>query len=282
MTSTDSTSTFEDAIDVHVHLMPPQLLEAIRTALHREVGWSFSHPTDRTSIERQLRAAGVSRYFALPYAHKPDMAADLNEWVLAEASRSEMAVPFATVHGDDDVGQVVRTAFDEGARGLKFQCPVQQCGPTDPRLEPAFELAAEYNRPILFHAGTAPHYETSPHVGAGQFEAFLESYPDVRACGTHMGAHEFDAFLSLAREYENAFLDTSFAMSAAAEQYMGVDPRTVPDDAFEELAESIMYGSDYPNIPHRYEAERADLIDRDLTHETYRELFRRSAERFLG
>lgn len=56
----------------------------------------------------------------LPYAHKPDIAADLNDWLLEEASNSEMCIPFATVHPADDVRAVVETAFKNGACGLKF------------------------------------------------------------------------------------------------------------------------------------------------------------------
>ena len=272
---------FAPAIDGHVHLMPDRLMRAIRDALTAEAGWSFAHPTDREAMEAALSAAGVDRYLALPYAHRPDMAADLNEWVLGRAAESEMAVPFATVHGDDDVADVVEAAFAEGARGLKFQCPVQECGPADPRLDPAFELAAAYDRPILFHAGTAPHFEDSPHVGVGQFETFLDSYPEVRAACAHMGAFETDAFLALARDHENAFLDTSFVTSTAASEYVGSTVE-IEDDAFEALSESIFYGSDYPNIPSPYAAERAGLLDRELSTATLRDLFGRTAERFLG
>jgi predicted TIM-barrel fold metal-dependent hydrolase len=275
---------FAHAVDVHVHLMPDRLMAAIREALRAEAGWEFPHPTDRAGVEATLAAAGVERYVALPYAHRPGIAADLNDWVLARAAESEMAVPFATVHGDDDVGPVVERAFEAGARGLKFQCPVQECGPADPRLDPAFELAAEYDRPILFHAGTAPMFEDSPHVGADQFEQFLHSYPGVRAAAAHMGTFEHEAFLDLVREHDNAFLDTSFAMSTATAENETVqfDPAEIPDATLEELSGRIMYGSDYPNIPHDYGAERAGLLARGLTHGTVRDLFARTAERFLG
>lgn len=275
-------SPFAPATDVHVHLMPDRLMAAIRRSLAEQADWSIDHPTDRAGIERVLRESGVARYFALPYAHKPGMAADLNEWVLARTSDSEMAVPFATVHGDDDVSAVVREAFDAGAMGLKFQCPVQQCGPADPRLEPAFELAATFDRPILFHAGTAPMFADSPHVGADQFESFLEAYPEVRAACAHMGTYEHEAFLDLVREYDSAFLDTSFAMSTAAPDYMDFDPVEVTDGTIEELSSRIMYGSDYPNIPHEYADERAGLLARGLSTDTCRDLFHRTAERFLG
>lgn len=272
----------EGAVDAHVHLMPDRLMAAVRGALRDEAGWTFDHPTDRTAMERELRSAGVARYVALPYAHEPGMARDLNRWVLDRAAESEMAVPFATVHADDDVAAVVRDAFEAGARGLKFQCPVQGSGPADPRLDPAFELAADYDRPITFHAGTAPMFEDSPHVGADAFESFLASYPEVRACAAHMGAFEVDRFLVLARDHDQAFLDTTMALSPHTPEYLGSDPTAVDDADLEALAGSVMYGSDYPNLPYPYRAERAGLLDRDLSPDAYRALFRDAAERFLG
>ncbi len=275
--------TIEDpAIDAHVHLLPEGLLEAIRRALHEQAGWTFDHPTTREGIERGLRGAGVERYVALPYAHEPGIAADLNEWVRERAADSDMAIPFATVHGDDDVRTVVREAFEGGARGLKFQCPVQECGPADPRLDPAFELAAEYDRPILFHAGTAPLFEDSPHVGADQFAEFIESYPEVCVCAAHMGADEVETFIEFAREHEEVFLDTTMALSPRSPEFLGFDPATIADETLAELSDSIMYGTDYPNLPYSYEAERTGLCSRDLPESARRDIFGRTAERFLG
>ena len=272
----------DGATDVHVHLMPDRLLDAIRGALHEAAGWEFPHPTDRDAIEAELRAHGVDRYCALPYAHKPEIAAELNDWVLERAAESELCVPFATVHGQDDVRAVVREAFEGGARGLKLQCPVQGVAPDDPRLDPAFELAAEYDRPILFHAGTAPMFRDSPHVGVDAFRSFLESYPEVRGCAAHMGAFETEAFVATVREHDNAFLDTCFAMSTAVGDYMSFDPDSVDDAVFEDLAGRVMYGSDYPNIPHPYRAEYEGLLARDLSSSARAALFGGAAERFLG
>jgi predicted TIM-barrel fold metal-dependent hydrolase len=275
-------SRFRGATDCHVHLMPARLMAAIRDSLHDAAGWEFPHPVDRESMEAFLRGHGVERYCALPYAHKPDIARELNEWVLARGAESEMCVPFATVHGEDEVRDVVREAFEAGARGLKFQCPVQRCGPADPRLDPAFELAAEYDRPILFHAGTAPMFEDSPHVGVDQFRQFCESYPEVRACSAHMGTFEHEQFFDVLRDHENAYLDTCFAMSAAAPRSMDFEPSAVGDEIFEEFAGRIMYGSDYPNIPHEYADERRHLLSRELSDDAFESLFRGTAEAFLA
>ncbi|MFC6990230.1 amidohydrolase family protein [Haloplanus sp. GCM10025708] len=276
------TPPFAPAIDAHVHVLPERLLAAVRNALNDEAGWEFAHPTDREAIEAVLHEAGVERYVSLPYAHRSGVAADLNEWVRARAEESEMLIPFATVHPDDDVADVVYDALEAGARGLKFHCPVQRCPPDDPRLDPAYELAADFDRPVLFHAGTAPMFRGDSAVGPVPFESFVASFPDVRACCAHMGAYDVEEFLAIADDYDSVFLDTTFAMSSAAERYMDFDPGTVADDRIEELSDSIMYGSDFPNIPYDYAAERDHLLSRDLSEATYRDVFRRTAERFLG
>ena len=278
----DPDPRFEGATDCHVHLMPGRLMTAIRGALNDAAGWEFPHPVDRAGIEAVLCAHGVERYIALPYAHKPGIASGLNEWVLDAAADSAMAVPFATVHGDDEVGAVVREAFEAGARGLKFQCPVQECGPADPRLDPAFELAAEFDRPILFHAGTAPMFRDSPHVGVEPFREFVASYPDVRACCAHMGTFEWEAFVETARANESVYLDTCFAMATVVGDYVDFDPAVIPDDVFEDLAGRVMYGSDFPNMPHDYVHEREGLLERDLSEGAFEALFRGAVENFLG
>ncbi|WP_435360148.1 amidohydrolase family protein [Haloarchaeobius sp. DFWS5] len=274
--------SFAPATDAHVHLMPERLMAAIRDALERDLGWVCDHPTERTAMESVLRQAGVDRYLALPYAHDADMAARLNDWVLEEANRSEMAVPFATVHPEDDVRGVVRDALNGGARGLKLQCPVQDAAPNDPRLDPAFELCAEYDRPVLFHAGTAPNFQDSDAVGLDKFREFVASYPDVRVCCAHMGVDDVRGFVDEALLEDQVFLDTAVAMSADAPDLFDFDPESVDDVVFEDLAGSVMFGSDYPNVPYEYERERAHLLSRELSEEAVDGLFRGAASRFLG
>lgn len=273
----------DGVVDAHVHLMPDRLMRAIRDALGEAAGWTFDHPTDLDAMTAVLRDAGVERFVALPYAHRPGVAEDLNEWVCETAATSEHAIPFATVHaGDDDVGGIVERAVAAGARGLKFQLPVQGFPADDPRLDPAYEVAADHDLPIVLHAGTAPMFRDDPNVGVDRFESFLASYPGLRVCAAHMGAYEVDAFCELARTRENVFLDTTFAMSAVAEEYMDFDPESIRDETLAELSTSVMYGSDYPNIPYPYAEERRHLLARDLPTDVQRDLFSRTARRFLG
>lgn len=278
---TNSEIPVDGVVDTHVHLMPDRLMVAIREALNDAAGWKFDHPTNREAIETALREYSVEQYIALPYAHKPGIATDLNDWLLAEASSSEMCIPFATVHPADDVRAVVETAFKGGAHGLKFQCP-QEVAPDDPRLDPAYELCAEYDQPVLHHAGNAPMFEDSPHVGIERFQRFRERFPEVRACCAHMGTFEHEAFLNIARADENVYLDTSFVMATVVDRYVDFDSSSINDAVFEDLAGRVMYGSDYPNMPHAYEREYEGLVRRDLSDIAFEALFRGAAERFLG
>jgi predicted TIM-barrel fold metal-dependent hydrolase len=273
----------DGVVDCHVHLMPDRLMRAIREALADAAGWQFDHPTDLDAIESALTAAGVERFVALPYAHRPGIADELNEWVIGQAETSDRAIPFVTVHaGDDEPGRIVERALDAGGRGLKFQLPVQGFSADDPRLDPVYEAAARHDVPVLLHAGTAPMFEDDPNVGIDRFRSFRSSFPELRVCAAHMGTYQVEEFLAAARESENVFLDTTFAMSSVAERYMGFDPSTVTDETLVELSESIMYGSDYPNIPYPYERERGHPLGRDLPPEPLADMFARTARRFLG
>ena len=276
-------TAFRPAIDAHTHLFPERLADAIRRSLSDATDWEFSHPVTRPGVEDTLRAAGVAAAVALPYAHEADLARELNTWLCEQAAASDLLIPFATVHPDDeDVAAVVRDAFEAGARGLKIHCPVQECRPADSRLEPALEVVAEYDRPITYHGGTAPMFEDSPYVGFDAFAELVRSYPELRVCCAHMGTYEVEAFLELARDHETVYLDTTFAMSTSAPDTMGFDPSSIADETLIDRSESIMYGSDFPNIPYPYRNERAGLLARDLPTETTRDLFYRTAIDYLG
>ncbi|MDY6764271.1 MAG: amidohydrolase, partial [Halobacteria archaeon] len=64
-------------------------------------------------------------------------------------------------------------------------------------------------------------------------------------------------------------------------KYLSFDPDEVQTQLLEELSGSIMYGSDYPNLPYPYEEERAGLLSRDLSQKAYRDIFYRTSLLFL-
>jgi len=219
-------------IDAHMHLMPDRLMTAIRESLSDTAGWSFDHPTDLDSMTEVLERAGVEQCIALPYAHRPGIAPDLNEWICEETADSEMAIPFATVHAaDEDVGAIVEEAFSRGARGLKFQLPVQGFAADDPRLDPAYEVAAEWDYPVLFHAGTAPMFRGNPPSASnpsGRSSTRTRISGPVAHTWAPTNTRRSWIWSATARTF---FLDTTFAMSSVADTYMDFNPSVIGDAA---------------------------------------------------
>ena len=97
-----------------------------------------------------------------------------------------------------------------------------------------------------------------------------------------MGTYEHERFIDLARDHETVFLDTTMTMSPRSPAVVDFDPAEIADETLVELSESIMYGSDFPNIPYPYERERAHLLSRDLPADVQYDIFSRTARRFLG
>ena len=147
----------------------------------------------------------------------------------------------------------------------------------------------EYDRILTIHAGTAP--TANQYVGADHFEPVMEAFPDMKVIVAHLGAYEFDRFLDMARRYPNLYLDTSVSFidpglvqdHIANGEFPPLDITTrVKTKDLEELADKILFGSDYPNIPWSYEECVKGITDLGLGDEFNRKVFFENARLLLG
>jgi uncharacterized protein len=117
-------------VDSHVHLLPGRLAIKVRSFFEANINRSLSYPLAHEAILDSLAGVGVREVWSLPYAHKPGVAAGLNE-ASADVVRTQAGHPVrvlagATIHpGDrDPVGLLVH-AFDVlRLRVLKLHCSV--------------------------------------------------------------------------------------------------------------------------------------------------------------
>jgi predicted TIM-barrel fold metal-dependent hydrolase len=182
--------------------------------------------------------------------------------------------------GDEDPGAVVDEACGTwGLAGLKVHVQVQRFYPDDPRMLPVYERLVALDRVLIIHVGTAPH--TNEFTGLARFERVLERFPRLRASICHMGAFETRLALQLLDRYPHLHLDTTMAMSPATLAYMGIDPAVVRDGDLIRYADRILFGSDFPNLPYPYEAERTGLWARNLPLDVYRRIFYENARAFF-
>jgi predicted TIM-barrel fold metal-dependent hydrolase len=176
-------------------------------------------------------------FSALAYAHRPEMAADLNAWTLAFGHATPGCLPSATFYPEPGVARYVGRALDEGARIFKIHLQVGGFPADDPQLEPVWGLLAEAGVPVVVHAGHAP--VGTEHTGPGPFGILLTRHPRLTAVVAHMGAPDYEAFLRLAADYERVALDTTMI--------------------FTEFFDKLAPFSDFPNIPYPYARQIAGL-----------------------
>jgi predicted TIM-barrel fold metal-dependent hydrolase len=249
--------------DIHVHFLPPRMLRRVweyfdqAGPLLAVSSWPIRYKWSDEERVAHLRAMGVRMFSALAYAHRPDMAADLNAWTLAFGQATPECLPSATFYPEPGVERYVRQALDAGARIFKIHLQVGGFSPDDPLLDPVWGLLAEAGVPVVVHAGHAP--VGTGNTGPGPFGKLLVKHPRVAAIVAHMGAPDYETFLRLAADHERVALDTTMIFTEFFESLAPFPATALPLARELGLAGKILLGSDFPNIPYPYAAQIAGL-----------------------
>jgi hypothetical protein len=269
-------------IDAHVHLFPDRLYQAVWEWFDNHA-WPIHEKLYADAAIDRLEQAGTERALALVYAHKPEMAASLNQWVGQLAARRPMVIAGATVHPlDRDIKGVLRTARDTwGARVVKQHCHVLDIAPDDPRMFAVYEACIELGLPLVLHSGNGPKLRgykapTDTVSGAARTERVLQRYPELRLIVPHLGCMEEDAFFGMLDRHPNLYLDTTMAMTAF------LPGSEVPERrVLAKYPGRILFGTDFPQIPHPVETERKAIEALDLREEVLFELMHGAAQRLF-
>ena len=268
------------SIDVHVHLHPERLAQAISAVFARQ-GWQPLHGWEPTEVADSLAAHGVERFCFFSYAHKPGIARSLNAWLAETARKIPAGIPVGTVHaGDADVLAIADEAIDQGIAGFKFHLSVQRFRADDARLVPFYERVAERGRFLIVHAGTMPYRD--PFTGLEGFRRMMARFPALRVIVAHLGAFDTEGFAALTEEFPNLYLDTTMALTPVADPYLGGDADAIPTELLLRYQDRILLGSDFPLIPYPYEEERSFIARRRIPDAVARKILYENAARFLG
>jgi predicted TIM-barrel fold metal-dependent hydrolase len=269
-------------VDAHVHLFPPRVLQAIWSWFEAH-GWPIRYKLHAEDGLRFLAAQGVSRVFGLHYAHTPGLARVLNAFVTELAQRHPMVIPFGTVlPGEPEAERIVAESLDDmGHAGLKLHCHVQKIAPDDARLLPIYDAAAARGKPIVLHAGREPStdaygFDCRAHCGIGPVRRVVEQFPTLKLIVPHLGADEWREFVALARGSDNLYLDTTMAVGG----YLTDDVPTGAD--LLPLADRLLFGTDFPNLPYAWGRERDWLLALDVPEEARRKIASGNALRLAG
>jgi hypothetical protein len=270
-------------IDVHTHFMPKRVMDKV-WAYFDSAGpligrrWPIEYRLDERVRVEMLRDFGVRAFTSLVYPHKPQMAEWLNGWATEFARTTAGVLHTATFYPEPGAAEYVQRAIDDGARVFKAHVQVGGYCPTDPLLEPVWELLEHKAIPTIIHAGSGP--APGRFTGPGPVEELLRRHPGLVLIVAHMGMPEYREFADLARRYPGAHLDTTMAFTDFSEEH-----HPFPSAALTELAElgdKVLFGSDYPNIPYPYPHAVESLIKLGLGAQWCRNVLHDNAARLFG
>lgn len=240
-------------IDVHTHFMPKNVMDKVWQYFDTAgplVGrpWPVRYRTDEQRRLDTLRDFGVLAFSSLVYPHKPGMAAWLNQWAAQFAAQTPDCLSTATFFPEPEAPEYVAAAIAGGARIFKAHVQVGGYDPTDPLLHQVWGLLEDSGTPIVIHCGSGP--QPGIHTGPAPVAALLARHPRLRLIVAHMGMPEYVDFLDLCQKYDEVHLDTTMAFTGFVEEQM-----PFPTSAYRRLhdvADRILWGSDFPNIPYPY------------------------------
>jgi uncharacterized protein len=271
-------------VDVHTHFMPKRVMDKVWQYFDTAgplVGrpWPIAYRTDEADRLARLRGFGVRAFTSLVYAHKPDMAAWLNQWAAQFASTTPDCLPTATFYPEPDAVGYVTAAIEAGTRVFKAHVQVGGYDPTDPLLDGVWGVVEDAGVPVVIHCGSGP--QPGAHTGPKPIQAVLARHPGLRLIIAHMGMPEYGDFLDMAEKYAEVRLDTTMAFTPFVEEQMPFPTDDLP--RLVELGDRILFGSDFPNIPYGYLEAMQVLTTLDgIDDDWLRGVFHDNAARLFG
>jgi uncharacterized protein len=185
-----------------------------------------------------------------------------------------LAYTYVNPHYPDDVKIARECLDDERFVGIKIHPSGVACFGNDVRWEPVWQLASEYDVPILAHSWALSDYNPSQRFSTPDlFEHYVGSFPDVNLILGHAGGRYegYIAAANLARNYSNVYADLSgdsysFGLVEWLVNHIGAD--------------RILYGSDLTMIEPRTQIGR--ILDADISIEAKAKIMGENAAQLFG
>jgi len=271
-------------IDIHTHFLPPRMMRRVWEHFAERgplIGrdWPIAYRWPDEERVAHLRSMGVHHFTALAYAHRPGMAADLNEWTLEFADRTPDCIASMTFFPEPGVLDYVEAAIERGARVAKLHLQVGGFDPADPQLDAVWGRLADVGLPVVVHAGSGP--VKAGYTGPEPFEAVLRRHPRLLAVIAHCGAPEYAGFFALTRTYRRVCLDTTMVGTDFFDDVAAMPADLMPEFRDLGLAGRVLLGSDFPNIPYPYAEQIAALARFDLGDDWLRAVCWNNAQALL-
>ncbi len=153
-----------------------------------------------------------------------------------------------------------------------------QFDPRDELLDEVWGLLSEAGVSVVVHCGSGPI--PGSHTGPGPIGEVLARHPSLAAVIAHCGMPEYAEHLELARTYRNVRLDTTMVGTPYIERVAPLPTEVL--DAYRSLADKIVLGTDFPNIPYSYATQIQSLVDWGFGDDWLRQVLWHNGAELLG
>ncbi|MFP5308992.1 MAG: amidohydrolase family protein [Actinomycetes bacterium] len=246
-------------LDVHVHAMPDRLQQAVWRYFDglEDPPWPVTYRGDLDERARVLAGLGVRAHTALAYAHRPGMLDWLNGFTLGLADERPEVVPTFTLYPEDGVTDAVASALERGGVVCKVHAQLSRYHLTDPRLDDAWRLLAEARTVVVAHVSAVYGVDGgADFCGGDALAAFRRRHPDVVVVVAHLGLPDPDgSMLDVLAHDEGVHADVSMALTDPPFGAAGGVSNEVVTALRGSVADRLLFGSDFPTIPHAYAAQ---------------------------
>ncbi|MCL2606113.1 MAG: amidohydrolase family protein [Coriobacteriia bacterium] len=230
-------------IDTHAHVFPPKVVDVAIEALsvperRNQIGGTLD------DLLANMKRAGIKQTWTIPVATRPDQVANINRFAASQrALPGSPIVPLGAIHPDCDNPRAILAEFQElGLPGFKVHPDYQDVHPTDPRMQPIFDAAVDFNLMAYCHSGD----DVGPRTALGspqEYAAVIVEYPDLRIVLAHLGGYlmwdEVEEHLVGIGHPDRVFFDTSHIRGRIGEKQLLRIMRAQGLDR-------ILFGSDSP------------------------------------
>jgi uncharacterized protein len=268
-------------VDAHVHFLPDNVQEAVWQWFDRLTPpWPVTYRSPTAERLAVLAQAGVRHHTALAYAHRQGMLQYLNDHTLGLAADVPAVIPTFTIYPEPGVGAETARCLAAGGRCVKVHLQVGGFDAVDPLLDDAWRQLADAGTPIVLHAGAVADGSGNERwCGPEPVRRLLARFPGLRLVIAHMGAPDEDAFVEMAERHPGLWLDT--AMIFTDPPYLGPTPLHLVD-RLRALCDRIVFGSDFPTIPHPFAAQVSGLAALGLGDDWLRDVLWHNGRRLFG
>ena len=268
-------------VDAHVHFLPDGLQDAVWRWFDRLTPpWPVTYRAPAGDRLATLARIGVRHHTALAYAHRPGMLRFLNDHTLGLAGEVPAVIPTFTIYPEAGVAAEAERCLDAGGRAVKVHLQVGGFDAADPLLGGAWALLQEAGTPVILHAGAvADGSGNEEWCGPEPVRRLLARFPGLRLVIAHLGAPDHDAFVELAEQHHGVWLDT--AMVFTEPPYLAPSPVHLVQRV-RALGDRIVFGSDFPTIPHQFAAQVSGLAALGLGDDWLRKVLWDNGLRLFG